>query len=450
MFDFPILPRQASTIAGQVDVYFWTLVWLSVILGGTVAIIFLFFFIRYRRGSKVNRTLKSNERRERMIEITWTVLPVFLAIGMFGWSTTVYFNMIRPPADAMEIQVIGKQWMWQIQHSNGHREINELHVPVNQPVKLRMISQDVIHSFFVPAFRIKQDVLPGRYTTLWFNATDVGEYHLFCAEYCGTEHSQMTGTVYVMEPADYEAWLAAEGGTTVTGLEGESLSPEASGAALFDQLGCSGCHKPDVRSVGPALGSIFGTTVELESGEVVTVDEEYLRQSILLPNEHVVKGFAPIMPTFEGQVTEAQIINLIAYIKSLKNPNAGEAPPAEPQPAATEAAAPVETPAAAAEEGTPSAEVGAALFAKSGCSACHSVTGDTLVGPPLNGAFGHEVELESGETVTVDEAYLTESIFNPNAKVVKGFVPAMPPFAGMLSEAEVANIVEYIKSLGDQ
>ena len=449
MFDFPILPRQASTIAGQVDAYFWTLIWLSVILGGAVAMIFLFFFIRYRRGNKVNRKLVANERRERMIEITWTVLPVFLAIGMFGWSTSIYFNMIRPPADAMEIQVVGKQWMWQIQHSNGRREINELHVPVNQPVKLRMISQDVIHSFFVPAFRVKQDVLPGRYTTLWFNPTEVGEYHLFCAEYCGTDHSQMTGTVYVMEPADYEAWLTSEGGATVTGLEGESLSPEEAGAALFEQLGCSGCHKADVRSVGPALGSIFGTTTELESGEVVAVDEEYLRQSILLPNEQVVKGFAPIMPTFEGQVSEAQIINLIAYIKSLKNPNAGEAAPLEPKAAATEAAAPAETP-VGGKEATPSADVGAELFAKAGCSACHSVTGDMLVGPPLNGIFGHEVELESGETVTADEAYLEESIFDPNAKVVKGFVPAMPPFAGMLSEAEVANIIEYLKSIGDK
>lgn len=450
MFHFQIFPESASTIAGQVDTFFWVLTGLSVFFTVAIFALVLFFAFRYRRGAHVNRKLVSNEKRERKIEITWTVLPLILALGMFGWSTSIYFNMIRPPANTLDIQVIGKQWMWQIQHDNGRREINELHVPVGQPVKLRMISQDVIHSFFVPAFRIKQDVLPGRYTTEWFQASKVGEYHLFCAEYCGTDHANMKGTVYVMNPADYESWL--QSGNIAAG--GAEQTPKVAGAALFNQLGCAGCHKPNVKGVGPAIGGIFGSQVELESGATVTIDEEYLRQSIILPSADVVKGFAPIMPTFEGQVSEAQIIQLTAYIKSLSGAGGGTAAPtAEPttaagvQPTATEVAPPNEEENATEEaKEDASAQRGETLYVTSGCTACHQLNADS-VGPALGGVFGSKVTLESGETITADKAYVRESILMPNAKVVQGFQPIMPTLAGVLSDAEVTDLVNYLESL---
>jgi cytochrome c oxidase subunit 2 len=204
---------------------------------------------------------------------------------------------------------MGKQWMWKAQHPLGKSEINMLHVPVNQPVKLIMTSQDVIHSFYIPAFRVKKDVLPGRYTELWFEATKTGEYHLFCAEYCGTEHSQMIGSVVVMEQLEYERWLSGN-------VAGESMA--AAGQRLFEQRGCASCHAGTSDARGPALAGLFGKEVQLEDGRTVTADESYLRESILNPQAKVVAGYSPVMPTFEGQISEEGLLQLVAYIKSLE------------------------------------------------------------------------------------------------------------------------------------
>ncbi len=238
------------------------------------------------------------------------MVPLGIMMVMFAWGARVFFQLYRPPADAIEFTAIGKQWMWKIQHPEGQREINAMHVPVGQAIRMKIASEDVIHSFYIPAFRIKQDAVPGRYTSIWFKATKVGTYHLFCAEYCGTEHSRMIGSVIVMEQKDYETWMAG-------GTPGKSMV--ASGADLFTSLACVTCHRaaPGVVQRGPKLEGVYGSQVKLADGRTVTADDNYVRESILNPTAKVVAGFDPVMPTFQGQVTEEQLTQLIAYVRSL-------------------------------------------------------------------------------------------------------------------------------------
>jgi cytochrome c oxidase subunit II len=236
---------------------------------------------------------------------------VFMAI--FAWGAAVYFKGRTPPRDSTEVYVVAKQWMWKLEHAEGQREINELHVPVGRDVKLIMTSQDVIHSFYVPAFRMKQDVLPGRYTVEWFRATKPGTYHLFCAEYCGTQHSGMIGSIIVMEPAQFEAWMS-----------GGSTGPlSATGEKIFAELGCATCHRADSQGRGPNLQGVFGKPVLLEDGRTVSADENYVRESILDPGAKIVSGFKPVMPTFQGLVSEEQLNALVAYVKSLSDSGSG-------------------------------------------------------------------------------------------------------------------------------
>ena len=308
----PFTPDQASSFAGQVDLLYGVLIGLSALFAIPIALVIVYFVVKYRRGSRASRA--GFNPPSTPFELAWTFIPALMALGVFTWGATVYFQIERPPADAIEIDVVGKQWMWKFQHPEGQREIDELHVPLGRSVKLVMTSEDVIHSLYVPAFRIKQDVLPGRYTAIWFRPTQVGEYHLFCAEYCGTDHATMGGRVIVMDPAAYQAWLA--GGNTAAGPQ----SPEtmaASGEQLFTSLGCSGCHHMDGSGVGPSLAGVFGKPVPLQGGQTATADEGYIRNSILLPQSQVVAGYQPLMPSFKGQVSEEQILQLIAYIKSL-------------------------------------------------------------------------------------------------------------------------------------
>jgi cytochrome c oxidase subunit 2 len=243
------------------------------------------------------------------LELAWTFIPFVLSMVMFGWGAKVFFDLASPPANAMEVFVVGKQWMWKVQHPEGVREINELHVPVGRPVRLTMGSEDVIHDFFIPAFRVKMDVVPGKLTTMWFEATELGSYHIFCAEYCGTKHSGMIGTVFVMTPQDYEAWLAGGRSTGTAAQNGERL---------FTDLACVTCHKPDSSGRGPSLLGVFGSKVTLTDGRTVVADENYLRESIMNSQAKIVQGYQGIMPTFQGMVTEENLIQLIAYIKTLK------------------------------------------------------------------------------------------------------------------------------------
>jgi cytochrome c oxidase subunit II len=324
--NFPLWPTGASSHAWAVDALYIFLVALSGVTTLGIAGTIVAFGIKYRRrhGREAHQIEGS-----MLLEITWSVIPLGIFMVFFVLGAVLYFDLRTPPQDASEIYVVGKQWMWKIQHMEGAREINQLHVPVNKDIKLVMTSQDVIHSFFIPAFRIKQDVLPGRYTTLWFRATKPGTYHLFCAQYCGTLHSGMIGEVVVMEPSDYQAWITS---SAVVG----SLAQD--GKTLFLQLGCNTCHRFDVQGRAPNLVGVYGNPVQLEDGRVVTADENYVRQHILTPGRTIVSGFKNIMPSWQGQIDEEQLNELVAYIKSLSPPPTGAAatPINNPGPATAE------------------------------------------------------------------------------------------------------------------
>ena len=300
-------------MAGNVDALYVFLVVLSTLMSIAIFTMIVVFAVRFRkrRGVEAEQIEGSTP-----LEVTWSVVPLCIFMVIFLWGAAIYFQERTPPQGATDVYVVAKQWMWKLQHQEGAREINELHIPMGENVRMIMTSQDVIHSFYVPAFRIKQDVLPGRYTTAWFHATKPGTYHLFCAEYCGTQHSGMIGQVVVMEPAQYQAWLS---GGSASGSLAET------GQALFQQLGCSTCHRSDTQGRGPNLAGVFGKPVQLDDGRTVMADENYVRESILSPAAKIVAGFKPIMPTFQGMVSEEQLNALVAYVKSLNQPPAGAA-----------------------------------------------------------------------------------------------------------------------------
>jgi cytochrome c oxidase subunit II len=312
MFDTPLFPEQASTMASRVDNLYFFLIAVSVVFTLLIAAFLVVFAVKYRR--RTAGQIGTSVTGGMTLEVTWTIIPLLIVVVMFLWGASVFFAIARPPDDALEIYVVGKQWMWKFQHPGGQQEINELHVPVNQPIRLTMTSQDVIHDLFIPAFRVKADVIPGRYSTVWFEATRTGEYHLFCAEYCGTEHSGMTGKVVVLEPEEFQAWLAGGAGEGTLAAAGERL---------FTDLACNTCHFPDGRGRGPRLEGLFGNTVLLQDGRTVVADEAYIRESILNPQAQIVAGYQAIMPTYQGLVSEEGILQLIEYIKSLQ---AGDQP----------------------------------------------------------------------------------------------------------------------------
>lgn len=299
-------PPAASTIAEGVDQLYFALtlitLFFSVLIFGTI----FYFMIRYRRQKEGE--LAGGPHENLPLELTWTIIPTLICAVLFVWASFLYVRNSRPPKSSMEIFVIGKQWMWHIEHPEGVREINELHVPVNTPIRIVMTSQDVIHDFYIPAFRVKKDALPGRYSSLWFEATETGTFHLYCAQYCGTDHSRMIGWVYVMNPTDYAAWLSG-------GSKTESMSE--AGEKLFAQYGCATCHLADGTGRAPSLVGLFGKEQKLETGESKVVDETLIRQAISVPNSVRLPNFAPIMPSFQGQINEEQLLQLIAYIKSL-------------------------------------------------------------------------------------------------------------------------------------
>jgi cytochrome c oxidase subunit 2 len=300
-----ILPPAASTLAPRVDLLFWLLVGISGAIVLLVVTLLIWFSLKYRRGSKAKRGALPT-RFTREVEIGWTVATFTTFIFLFWWAASVEIANVPIPKHAMEIHVVAKQWMWKIEHPGGQREIDAMHLPLGVPVKLVMTSQDVIHSFFVPAFRLKQDVLPGRYTELTFTPDKVGTFPLFCAEYCGTDHSRMRGGVVVMTPQAYARWSAAE-------PQGDTLA--ARGKMLFTRFGCAGCHVNSQTVHAPDLTGIYGKPQPMEGGGFKIADETYLRDSIMLPKKDVVAGYAPIMPSFQGVISESDAIALIAYLK---------------------------------------------------------------------------------------------------------------------------------------
>jgi cytochrome c oxidase subunit II len=306
IFGIPIFPDQASTFAKDVDALYFFIFAVSAFFALVVAVSIIYFGVRYHKthegdiGARIEGSLP--------LELVWSVIPTVIAMVMFGWGASVFYHLRRPPDQAMQIYAVGKQWMWKFQHLEGQREINQLHVPAGRPIKITISSEDVLHSLYFPAFRTKMDAIPGRYTELWFEATTPGTYHMFCTEYCGTNHAGMIGSVTVLEPAQFQAWL--QGG----GLEG-TLAQR--GGRLFESLACNSCHLDGGQGRGPSLKDIVGKTEMLQDGNTVVVDDAYLRESILTSQTKIVRGFQPLMPTFQGLISEENLVALIEYVKSL-------------------------------------------------------------------------------------------------------------------------------------
>jgi cytochrome c oxidase subunit 2 len=316
----PLFPERASTMAPRVDALYFFLLGIAIFFGLLIAGLIVYFAVKYRRRSP--QAVGASIHGGLLLEITWTVVPFLITLVIFVWGASVFVAMATPPEEAVSVYVVGKQWMWKFQHLDGTREIDELHVPLGRAVKLIMTSEDVIHDLYVPAFRMKADVLPGRYTTEWFEATRPGRYRLFCAEYCGTQHSHMIGEIVVMDATEYQSWLS--GGAP----EGSLAS---AGEKLFQDLACITCHRSDAQGRGPVLQGLFGKTVHLQGGATVVADEAYIRESILNPAAKITAGFQPIMPSFQGLISEEQLLELIEYIKSLGSQPQVE--PARPSPA---------------------------------------------------------------------------------------------------------------------
>lgn len=331
-FGIPLFPEQASTFAKDVDALYLFIVAISVIfaIGVTAAVIIFGIVYRRRHEGEVGARIEGN----LPLELLWSIIPTIISMVMFGWGASLFFHMRTPPAEALSIYAVGKQWMWKFQHLEGQREINELHVPAGRPIKVTVSSEDVLHSLYFPSFRQKIDAIPGRYTQLWFEATRPGRYHIFCTEYCGTNHSGMIGSVYVMEPADYQAWLSSGG------VEGTLVQR---GERLFQDLACNTCHLDSNQGRGPSLKDIVGKPVELANGSTTVADEAYLRESILNSQAQVVRGYQPLMPVFQGLVSEEDLVSLVEYIKSLSptaTAPASAAPAATPAPPAASPNAP--------------------------------------------------------------------------------------------------------------
>jgi cytochrome c oxidase subunit II len=302
-----LFPREASTIAPYADALYFFLLLITVIGLILVAVLILGFSIRYR---KEKNPVATQVEGSTLLEATWTIIPLALFMVAWIWGALLYFRIYNPPTNAMNIYVVGKQWMWKAEHPGGQHEINALHVPTGRPVQLTMISQDVFHSFSIPDFRVKREVIPGRYSTVWFEATTPGTYHIFCTQYCGTKHSAMIGEVTVLTPADYQKW-------TQESTSGMSLAQN--GERLFASMGCNACHSGSAAARGPNLAGVYGSKLQLTNGSQVVVNDAYLRDAILNPSQHVTAGYAPIMPTYQGQVSEDGLIDLVEYIKGMQS-----------------------------------------------------------------------------------------------------------------------------------
>jgi cytochrome c oxidase subunit 2 len=307
MQEFPLFPPEASKIAPQMDALYFFMVLVSLVGLTIVILLVVSFSILYRKSRNPRATQIEGST---LLEATWTIIPLGLFLVMFVWGALIYFRVYTPPANAMNIYVVGKQWMWKAEHPGGQHEINSLHIPTGRAIQLTIISQDVFHSFSIPAFRVKREAIPGRYTTVWFEPTLPGTYHLFCTQYCGTNHSQMIGDIVVMSPEDYKTWLT---GST----SGNSLAQD--GERLFASLSCNACHNSTPAARGPNLASVYGAHLTLSNGQNVTADEAFLRAAILNPSQNVTQGFAPIMPTYQGQISEEGVIALVEYIKNLNS-----------------------------------------------------------------------------------------------------------------------------------
>ncbi len=420
------LGEAASRTTGEVDALFLFITVVSLFFFLLVEGLLIYFAIRYRRRKGGEPSETPDIRGNLLLETIWILIPTIVVASFFYYGYRVFRDIRTPPPGATDIHVVGRQWLFEFRYPDGRSSINEIRVPVGRPVKLILSSDDVIHSFYIPAYRLKQDMVPGRYNTLYLHPDKVGTYDILCAEYCGVGHSTMRAELIVMEPAAYAAWREKKGAPAGLSLAGQ-------GKALVEKSGCLGCHAVEGKEkVGPNLGGVFDRKVLLSDGTTVTADEEYLRESILDPKAKVVKGYPAVMPTFKESLSSDDVGAIIAYLKSLSGVKEKETEEEKEEKEGREA---------------PPGQKGKVLVETLGCLGCHSVDGSVRVGPSFKGLFGGQVELEGGGKATADEAYLRESINRPKAKVVKGFPDVMPEFEGKISEEDLSAIIAYLKTL---
>ncbi len=441
---FRYFPEQASAHAADVD-------WMNNIITDlslffTVAIVgaMIYFAIRYRqRNGKDHETPRIEG--SHTLEMIWTIVPTIVSIFLAYYGVVIYQQTREVPENALRITAWGQKWFWDFEYEYkdeaGQSQVKKIGgkdvewvVPVDRPIKLVMQSRDVLHSFFIPAMRAKKDVIPGQWSYIVFTPIKTGKYPVFCTEYCGKEHSNMMASLRVVSEAEFDRWLKDR--SAENALAG--MSPSARGKQLYTEKGCNACHSLDgSRLIGPSFLKVFGKKESLQDGTTVDVDENYIQESILHPNKQIVEGYAPVMPSYDGQLGPDEIAGLIAFIQAQD----GSAPVAAP------VAAPVDD---GWDKLSPLERGEKLVKAKTvpACTSCHSLDGSALVGPSFKGIFGRTAELQDGTSLVVDEAYLEESILNPMAKIAKNFAPAMPPVYGtQLKEQDVKDIVEYLKTV---
>jgi cytochrome c oxidase subunit 2 len=426
------LGEAASRTTGQVDALFLFITVVSLFFFLLVEGLLIYFAIRYRKRKGAEPSETPDIRGSLFLETVWILIPTIVVASFFYYGYRVFRDIRTPPPGATDIHVVGRQWLFEFRYPDGSSSINELRVPAGGPLKLILSSDDVIHSFYIPAYRLKQDMVPGQYTTLYLHPDKAGTYYILCAEYCGVAHSTMRAKLIVMEPDAYAAWREKKKAPA-------ALSLAEQGKGLVEKSGCLGCHALEGKEkIGPNLGQDFGRKVLLEDGTSVTANEEYLRESILDPKAKVVKGYPAVMPTFKESLSPDDVGAIIAYLKSLSGEKEKDGKKEGEKGVGKEE-----------REGkeAPSAQKGKELAETLGCLGCHSVDGSVRVGPSFEGLFGRQVEFEGGGKATADEAYLRESINLPRAKVVKGFPDVMPEFKGKISEEDLSAIIAYLKTL---
>lgn len=422
----------ASRTAVQVDAVFIFIAAVSLFFFLLVEGMLVYFAVKYRRRKGEEAAALSDAKGNTLLETVWIVIPSLVVVAFFYYGYVVFRDMRSPRPGAADVNVVARQFFYTFQYPDGRKVVNELRVPRGKPVRLVMISEDVIHGFFIPDYRIKQDILPGQYTTLWLSPDKDGSYDIFCTQYCGVGHSTMRATLVVMPPAEYARW-AASGGTEA------GVPPAQRGKRLVETSGCLGCHTTDgAPKIGPTFKGLYDRKVALADGRTVEADESYIRESILDPGAKVVKGFPNVMPTFKGTLSDDDVTAIVAYLRTLagKEGEGGEGKKSGG-----------EEKEKGKESSAPSAGRGRELAEKLGCLGCHSTDGTTKDGPTWKGLYGSRVPLADGRTVAADDAYLVESMREPGAKVVKGFPNFMPSFKGTVPDRDAADIVSYIKTL---
>ncbi|MGB3096608.1 MAG: cytochrome c oxidase subunit II [Candidatus Deferrimicrobiaceae bacterium] len=426
------LGEAASRTTVQVDALFLFIGGVSLFFFLLVEGLLIYFAIKYRKQKGAEGVETPDIRGNFLLETVWILIPSIVVASFFYYGYIVFRDIRTPSPGATDIHAVSRQWLFEFRYPDGRMSINELRVPAGSPVKLILSSDDVIHSFYIPAYRLKQDMVPGQYTTLYLHPDKAGTYDILCAEYCGVAHSTMRAELIVMEPGAYAAWRETQAAPA-------GLSLAEQGKALVEKSGCLGCHALEGKEkIGPNLGQGFGRKVLLADGTSVTADEEYLRESIFDPKAKVVKGYPAVMPTFKGSLSPDDVGAIIAYLRSLSGDKEEDKK--------KEGEKAVEKEERGGKE-APSAQKGKALTETLGCLGCHSVDGSGRVGPSFQGLFGRQVELADGGKVTADEAYIRESIARPKAKVVKGFPDVMPDFEGKIPEEDLSAIIVYIKTL---